>query len=326
MSWVKSMESWRPRPENMPVPNVLNTALVFMVLGSAIALLWLGSHVDHWWKTIVIGILFSYVLLTNYALLHEASHGNLHSNSRVNYALGVITGMLFPIPFSMMRVTHQGHHLRNRTDHEMFDMYYPTDSRVLRTLQWYSILCGLFWPIIPLGALLFAIYPPLYSSKLFQRERSSNYLLGDVHRADVGRIRLEVLFTITFFAFLFWLFELTVGSTLILYACFSLNWSTRQYIGHAYSKRDVIEGAWNLRHNSLMSWLLLHGEYDLNHHRHPEVPWLYLSRVTKPSDERPSYFWQYWRQWLGPRQVSEPAPESLQAIPLSVADLSTNAG
>jgi hypothetical protein len=41
----------------------------------------------------------------------------------------VLTGFLFPMPFSMFRLTHQGHHLRNRTDHEMFDLYYPTDSR-----------------------------------------------------------------------------------------------------------------------------------------------------------------------------------------------------
>ena len=44
-------------------------------------------------------------------------------------------------------------------------------------------------------------------------------------------------------------------------------------MGHAFSRRDVIEGAWNLKHWPFMSYLLLHGEYDLNHHRRPEVPW-----------------------------------------------------
>ncbi|MSQ94789.1 MAG: hypothetical protein EXR98_09570 [Gemmataceae bacterium] len=61
---------------------------------------------------------------------------------------------------------------------------------------------------------------------------------------------------------------------------FSLNWSTRQYVGHAFSRRDVVEGAWNLKHYFWMSWLLLHGECDLNHHRQPEVSWYYLP--TKP--------------------------------------------
>ena len=315
------MQLRRERPADMPVPAILNVTLVVVIFALAVMLLWLGSHVEQWWMTLLVGVAFSYVLLTNYALLHEASHGNLHPERGANYLLGVLTGLLFPMPFSMIRVTHQGHHLRNRTDHEMFDMYYPTDNRTLRILQWYSILCGMFWPVIPLGAVLFAICPAVFKSRLFQRERSSSYLLGDIHGADVTRIRLEVALTVAFFAAMFWLLQLEWRATLVLYACFSFNWSTRQYIGHAYSQRDVVEGAWNLKHHWLMSWLLLHGEYDLNHHRHPEVPWFYLPSVTQPSDARLSYVWQYWRQWLGPRQVTEPAPEAHQAIPLSVHDL-----
>ena len=122
-----------------------------------------------------------------------------------------------------------------------------------------------------------------------------------------------------FFAAIFWLLDLRWQNTMVLYACFAFNWSTRQYVGHAYTHRDVIEGAWNLRHNRLMSWLLLHGEYDLNHHRRPDVPWYYLPSL--PSDApRPSYVRQYWRLWRGPRLATEPAPESLRDMPLSIHD------
>ena len=117
---------------------------------------------------------------------------------------------------------------------------------------------------------------------------------------------------------MFWLLDLKWQNTLLLYACFSLNWSTRQYVGHAFTKRDVVEGAWNLRHNRLMSAILLHSEYDLNHHRRPDLSWRYLPSLTRAEDPRPSYIRQYWRQWLGPRQTMEPAPESLQPTPLSV--------
>jgi fatty acid desaturase len=121
-----------------------------------------------------------------------------------------------------------------------------------------------------------------------------------------------------FFAGLFWLLELRWQNTLVLYACFAFNWSTRQYIGHAFSSRDVVEGAWNLRHSRVMSWLLLHGEWDLNHHRRPDVSWYYLPRLSPASEPRPSYVRQYWRMWLGPRPAVEPAPESLRDLPLSV--------
>jgi fatty acid desaturase len=302
----------------MPVPNRLNVLLVAVVLTAAVGLLWLASWLESWWAILGVGVAFSYVLLTNYALLHEATHGNLHSDGRWNYVLGLVTGLLFPIPFSMIRITHQGHHLRNRTDFEMFDQYYDSDVKVVRIAQWYSILCGLFYPVIPLGAVLFCLCPPLVNLSLFRNARSSRHLLGDIGRADVWRIRFELLAIVGFFALLFWLLDLRWECVLVCYACFSVNWSTRQYVGHAFSRRHVVEGAWNLKHNLLMTWLLLHGEYDLNHHRHPEVPWYYLPELTHADDPRPSYVGQYWRQWLGPRRAVEPAPESLEQIPLTV--------
>jgi fatty acid desaturase len=308
----------REPPPDMPVPNALNVCLVALVFVTAIFLLWLGSHVESWYATLGVGVVFSYLLLTNYALFHEACHGNLHSNPRMNHLLGVIPGLLFPMPFSMFRVTHQGHHLRNRTDHEMFDLYYPTDNKLVRFLQWYGILFGLFWPWVPIGAFLFAASPGVLRTRIFRRARSSNYLLGDVRDVEIRAIRLEVLLTVVFFGLMFWLLQLRWQAVLILYACFSFNWSTRQYVGHAFSQRDIIEGAWNLQHASLMSWILLHGEWDLNHHRRPEVSWYYLPRLSTPQDSRVSYVRQYWRMWLGPRPNTEPAPESVQQMPLSI--------
>jgi len=301
----------------MPIPNRFNLCLVAAVFVGAVALLWLGSHVESWYVTLAVGIAFSYLLLTNYALFHEAAHGSLHSDPRTNHVLGTIAGLLFPMPYSMFRVTHQGHHLRNRTDHEMFDLYYPTDRKLIRFIQWYGILCGLFWPCLPIGAVLFAVCPAVLRKRVF-RQAQSTYLLGDIREPEVRSIRLEVLLTIGLFALLFWLLDLRWQAVLILYACFSINWSTRQYVDHAFSRRDVIEGAWNLRHVPLMSWILLHGEWDLNHHRRPEVSWYYLPRLSGPDEPRISYVRQYWRQWLGPRPNTEPAPEPLRTLPLSI--------
>lgn len=195
-------------PPDMPIPNRLNLTLVVVVFLAAHALLWLGSHLEPWPLVLAVGVVFSYVLLTNYALLHEATHDNLHSRPCCNHVLGVLTGLLFPVPFSMVHTTHQGHHLRNRTDFEMFDLYYPTDNRVLKYAQWYSILCGLFWPIIPVGALLFAVCPPLLRLRAFRKARSSSYLLGDIQSREVRAIRVEVLLIAAWFAMLFWMLRL----------------------------------------------------------------------------------------------------------------------
>src|SRR6266478_1901290 len=176
-------------PIGMPVPDRLNFVLSIAVFVSAIGLLWLASIVKSWPAVVGVGIIFSYLLLTNYALLHEATHGNLQSNGLRNYWLGFLTGCLFPIPFSMIRITHQGHHLYNRTDSEMFDLYYPHDNLVLKYLRWYGILCGLFWPLIPLGAVLFAISPKPLRQRLFGKAQSTGYMFSDVERAAVWRVR-----------------------------------------------------------------------------------------------------------------------------------------
>ena len=74
----------------------------------------------------------------------------------------------------------------------------------------------------------------------------------------------------------------------------------------------------NVPHNRLMSALLLHGEWDLNHHRRPDVPWLYLPQLAAREDERLDYGRQYLRLWRGPRLCTEPAPESLSKVQLTV--------
>jgi fatty acid desaturase len=300
------------------IPDGLNICLTCAVVAIALALLWLGSQVTAGYAVLGVGVVFSYMMLTNYALLHEATHDNLHSNPRVNHLLGFVAGALFPAPFSMIHYTHRSHHRFNRTDREMFDLYYPTDNRVLKYVQWYCILGGLFWPLVPLGAILIAFCPSVFRSRLFASASPARglYYVARIPQATIRAARIETLLIILVFAGLYWLLELRWTSTLVLYACFSFNWSTRQYITHAYSPRDVTDGAFNLRHNRLMSWLLLHGEWDRNHHRRPDVSWYYLPRLSTPDEPRISYIRQYWRQWRGPVPATEPAPQPLEETAL----------
>ncbi|EEF61880.1 fatty acid desaturase [Pedosphaera parvula] len=303
-------------PPDMPIPDRLNLILILSIWAGALALLWLGSLVKPWYAVILVGIAFSYLMLTNYALLHEASHENLQLSPRRNYWLGVMAGVLFPMPFSVMRSTHQGHHVHNRTDVEMFDLYYPGENRLVQTVRWYGILCGLFWPLVPVGAVLFSISPRVIRDKYLARFKPAGYLMNGIQHSGIWSVRMEMLLIILFFFTLHWLLKLHWLHTLVLYGCFSVNWSTRQYVGHAFSKRDIMEGAWNLRHTRLMSLILLNGEWDKNHHRRPDVSWYYLPRLSSPAEVRPGYLKQYLRQWLGPRPNTEPAPVVSSPEPL----------
>ena len=68
------------RRGDVPIANRLNAFLVFAVAGLAVGLLWLATWLDNWYCTLGIGVAFSYTILTNYALMHEAIHLNLNDN------------------------------------------------------------------------------------------------------------------------------------------------------------------------------------------------------------------------------------------------------
>jgi fatty acid desaturase len=294
---------------DMPIPNRVNLALLLLVFAAASTLLWLGSRAPTWPITFAIGVAFSYVLLSNYALLHEATHLNLHDNLAANYWLGVWAGILFPVPFTLIHLTHQGHHLRNRTDAEMFDCYYATDNRLYKYWIWYGTLTGWFWPLVPMGAVLLAVLPRSLYTRLFTRPPWSNPSLESLTNDALWRIRFECLLIVTVWALLFSVLDLRWPAVLVSYACFSFNWSTRQYVSHAFTTRHVIDGALNLKHNRVMEKILLNSHWDLNHHRHPDVSWYYLPQLSSTLESRPSYRRHYWQQWLGPRMTSEPSPQ-----------------
>src|SRR5436190_1143659 len=82
-----------------------------------------------------------------------------------------------------------------------------TDSLVLKWAQWYCLLCGLFWPLVPLGAVLFAACPFLLRSQLLKKTDPARgvAIADNLRRSAIRAIRLELLLIVAFHAALFWL-------------------------------------------------------------------------------------------------------------------------
>ena len=292
------------------IPGRINLLIAACVIILAAALLWSASRLDLVWS-IPLGIVFSFVLLTNYALIHEAAHEMLHGNAGVNWLAGMVLSWLFPSSFTVLRITHIVHHCCNRTDHEMFDGYYSGDIRTFKFIQWYGILLGLWWPFIPIGNLILAAVPGLLHSRPFRQARCTSIAFDDFNTADLWKVRLEVALAIAFWVSLFHLLELRWQTLAVFYAFFAFNWSTRQYVTHAFTVRDVRDGALNLQVSRPMAWILLQGHWDLVHHQHPHVPWVYLRKLGVHSQTPVSYWRQYLKLWKGPRLFTGPGPAIL---------------
>lgn len=295
---------------NREIPATLNVFLCVFVVSALIALLWLASSVS-WQGAIAIGVLFALLTQTNYALLHEGTHDILHPNPALNRLLGRMCAAMFPTSFTLMRHAHVVHHCCNRTDHEMFDYYYPDDKLFFKRVQWYAIVTGAYWPLIPIGNLLLAFSPALLRDRFWQRFRSTDVLFIELADRDLKQIRLEVIGSILLFAAMFAVLEIHWLQTLILYGMGGFLWSTRQYVTHAFSKRHVVDGAYNLKTSWLMDKFLLHGGWDLVHHQNPHLSWKYLPETGPESEPRIPFWPQYFSLWRGPRPCGESAPDPL---------------
>jgi fatty acid desaturase len=290
-----------------PVPQKLNFLMLCLALSCGILSLYVASHSDFSITIIPCAIVFSFAMVTNYALLHEAVHSKLLVNPRFNHFFGTLTALFFPTSFHLLRKNHLGHHLRNRTDSEVFDLVLPGDNRLFKQVQWYLILLGFFYPFMILSVFFIGLFPIFVKKLQTSNLKSAASMLSDLDEFTLKNIRKDLVLGVCFWILLAFVLDLRLLPTIVLYAAFALNWSSRQYVTHAYSKRHLIEGAFNLKASKMQSLIALKSEWELNHHRRPDVPWKSLPLV-EIQIERSSYWHHYLMQWRGPKESVEPSP------------------
>ena len=311
------------------IPGTLNVALTIVVAIACSAALWVASH-GSLWQIAAAAIAFSFLNNTMFSLLHESVHGIAHADRRVNEAIGRFAAAFFPTGLTLQRAFHLGHHARNRTIDEQFDYIRPFDRPMLKRAQWYAILTGLYWVFVPLGGIVYLVWPSSFRMLRLQSsatQTGASSIFAGLEDAPSTRIQLELLFTLTMQIALFYALDLHLGGWLLCYGAFALNWSSLQYTDHAFSKLDVRDGAWNLRVNPLTRLLFLNYHHHRAHHQNPHVPWIHLGRFVDPREQRPTFWSIYWKMWRGPRPIEEahtaplPAARSEGLLSVSVAFL-----
>lgn len=306
-------------PDTYPIPNVRNLAILAISLPTALGLLWAASRslqAGHWGWLLASALAFSFVNNTNFSLLHEAVHGILNSNRRLNHALGWLLAASFPTSFNLQQLFHLGHHARNRTDAEMFDLYYPSDRVWLKRLVIYAMPTGFYWLSAVLVNGVFLVFPLLLRSRHLRQSSLMKYssfdaMLNGIPNSQrfASMIRLQIVATLAIHAGLAWTLQLEPLAWLCCYWCFGMNWGSLQYTDHAFSPRDIRHGAWNLRVNPIVRWIFLNYHHHLAHHEHPQVPWVYLPRLVDPTQPRPSYLGNFLKLLSGPYPATEPSPK-----------------
>ncbi len=301
--------------QKFPIPSRLNAILTLSAVGIGFALLIVGSRISLGWPFVGVALLFGLMMIPVYSLLHEADHGILHENSRHNYQLGYLLSLLFVAPYTFFQQCHLGHHKRNRTDYEMFDLHYEHQSRAKRTAYLYLFLVGFHWLLLPLSTLVFLMYPGAMTSPLFRKNLESEGMLSGLYKETIPKIRWECLGLVLFHTVLILGLGLAWQNYLILYLVHSFVWSSQNYVNHAHSQRDIIHGAHNHLLPRWLQWFYLSFNLHLAHHQHPKVPWIHLEQLVDLEDpKRISFFRGYFRLWGGTKLTTEPSPVPLEEI------------
>ena len=234
------------RHSDLPIPARRNLGIAVAAIAANVALLWITAHAPNWWIMALAVFAFSFTNNTVFSLQHEAVHGSFHPDRRLNDAAGILFAAFFPTIFQVQRISHLGHHRRNRTDEELYDYVLPGQSWLLKTYWIYCLLFGFYWMIIPIAMALYMVAPWVFRSRRFlhgpARWWGFEPFVADIAAAPVRTIWPQGLVTVAVQVGLFIALDLSFWSWLACYWAFGINWSSVQYTDHAGSPRNVIEG------------------------------------------------------------------------------------
>lgn len=213
------------------IPNAANTVVVAVqlsVVGGCIA----ECRTANGWWCIVIGAVFVLTLNSVYCAIHEAEHGLLLSNRRTNDLAGTVLSVLLPAPYTFIRNVHLAHHVHNRSDDEVFDLYFEEDLAWWKKLQFFGILTGGFWLSLVVGNIALAVVPMRWLSKAMEIDRPSAAVMRYVNRRNQWRIRAEAWMVLLFHSTVCWLLGPRAIRYGLIYLVFGMSWSTLQYVHH----------------------------------------------------------------------------------------------
>ena len=289
-----------------PIPRALNAAIMAVQLVAIAACIWTAREVHSWAGLFGLATVFGLVMNSVYAIIHEADHGMLFDDRRVNDAGGVLMALFFPAPFHLLRQGHLGHHMRNRSDDEAFDLYFDGEHPVWKGMQLYGTLTGFYWLMAVISNVVVLAVPFVMRREYFEFDRPSAAFMDALNPRYAKLIQIEAAAIIALHVAIVFALDIPVVNYAVMYAGFGLSWSAMQYVHHFGTTRHVLDGARNLWLWGPIDRLWLNHNWHLTHHRHPTVPWIYLPRLgRREHPDRGFLPLHYMRMWKGPRKATD---------------------
>ncbi len=308
---------------NIDVTPPYNLNIFIGIISSIayVATLYFVNSTESWFYKVLGALFFAHIANTAFSLLHEAVHSVFHYNRSTNYYFGVLMAALFPTAYTFQKRCHLNHHRNNRTKYETFEMYDDKDNYLIKTATIYGVLIGIYYFVPFLGCLWLLLHPKSMFNSAFAGK--NNYEVGRMGGAsmlrsfenlstrEILKMRLEVVFTIVFQLALFYFLNLTFLTWALCFLTFGIFWSSLQYADHAFSARDIRNGAWNLKVNPITRIFFLNYHFHQAHHQHPNVSWLHLPKFVDTKYGQPSFWEIYLKMWKGLVKLDPNEPDPI---------------
>lgn len=287
------------------IPWRLNLAIIAVQVSAAAAIFWLTARASNWWQVCGLAVAFALVGNSIYTSMHEAEHGILLPSRFWNNAVGSFLCLFFPASFHLLRQSHLGHHYRNRSDDEAFDLYFDGDNPIWKWAQLYGILTGFFWVVIALSNVMLLLFPVALLRKILGFDRPSSACWNSYNPRYWRLIRFEAAAAVLFHSTIVLCLNIPLVSYAAVYFGFGVSWSAMQYVHHFGTERDVVDGSRNLWLLGPIDLIWLHHNWHHTHHQQPTVPWIYLPEVSREQHAKREFLlWHYLRMWRGPRYTN----------------------
>jgi fatty acid desaturase len=290
-----------------PIYASLNLLIIAIQLVALFALFYGTAVATSWWQLLLLAAAFGVVGNSVYSIIHEAEHRILHPNAAINDLLGVGMALFFPAPYHLLRQGHLCHHRCNRTDAEVFDLYFDGDTPWVKWVKFYSIITGVYWITVVLSNIVVLVFPFLLKRRFYEFDDHLASFVDALNPKFWWFIKLEALLAIGLHALIVWSMGIPLLNYAIVYFGFGFSWSAMQYVHHFGTERHVLKGVRNLWLFGPIDLIWLNHNWHAAHHQHPTVPWVYLPRLSqqKCDSQRGFLLWYYLKMWRGPRHTTQ---------------------
>lgn len=249
------------------------------------------------------------VLLSNawWAFMHEAIHGVMFADRRVNRLAGRVNAVLYGAPFELLRWGHLLHHAHSRTERERSEVYVAgRDNRLLVFVGYYFRLLGGLYLVELIGGLL-VLLPQKMLCRVVDRIACCGNVVGELAErlldtATLHAVRQDALAIVAVHAAAFTLYGEHAWMLAGAMAGRGLLISLVDNAFHYATPLDDVRYARNLELPAALSRLLLHFNLHGAHHLRPRVAWQQLPDWHRQSGQgyQGSWFTTIFRQLRGP--------------------------